>query len=200
MPRPDVELRGFGDGACQFEIGLPDDLTHEQAARLKLRIAESDFFVELPPITGAPEEANAAPAGGPASPVFIVGSPRSGTSILARVLVNAGYHGFEEGNLLGLSQFVEKHVEWFFKVHKGGSPEALLGKVNPSELKDELFAVFKRTVERLNPGELWFDKTGNPEMIGLLPRVMRTWPDSRVIFANGGVSRTSCRGLRNFPV
>ena len=32
------------------------------------------------------------------SPLFIVGSPRSGTSILVMALRAAGYRGFNEGN------------------------------------------------------------------------------------------------------
>jgi hypothetical protein len=35
--------------------------------------------------------------------VFIVGSPRSGTSILTRAMQGLGYQGFHEGNFLTLT-------------------------------------------------------------------------------------------------
>ncbi len=40
----------------------------------------------------------------PAAPLFIVGSPRSGTSVLVDAAFAAGFKGFREGNLLGLLQ------------------------------------------------------------------------------------------------
>ena len=36
----------------------------------------------------------------PKFPVFVVGSPRSGTSILVDALFSAGYKGFREGSFL----------------------------------------------------------------------------------------------------
>ena len=45
------------------------------------------------------------------SPVFIVGSPRSGTSALADVLWHIGYHGFGEGHFLTLLRDIDTIVD-----------------------------------------------------------------------------------------
>jgi len=181
--RADVAAKELGDGRCQFRIALPTPLTDEEAARLRLRLVGSEMFLELPRPTPRPL-APAAPApAGLASPVFVVGSPRSGTSIMTRALAAAGYHGFEEGNLLGMSQMVDRQVDLYYATNDATAADTLLGNVHQEALKARLFTVFKDTLDRLNPLDPWFDKTGNPETILILPRVMAAWPDSRVIFA-----------------
>ena len=49
-------------------------------------------------------------------PIFIVGSPRSGTSILVQALLGAGYTGHHEGNLLSLLQGLERSIDQHFRI------------------------------------------------------------------------------------
>jgi hypothetical protein len=180
--RLDVAALGFGDGACQFEFKLPKPLTLPERERLRLRIVGTDLALELPRSAPVDEDpASLFPSA--QSPVFIVGSPRSGTSVLTRALVAAGYHGFAEGNLLGLSQMIEEKVAWYFGANESAPIDTLLGNVRPAMLQDRLFKVFKDLLDELNPRTPWYDKTGNPETIFILPRLLAAWPQSRVIFA-----------------
>jgi hypothetical protein len=116
-------------------------------------------------------------------PVFIVGSPRSGTSALVDAVRSSGYKGFSEGNFLsllhGVNEIVDRHYGWFPGDHKA----VLLSNVDKNELKGKLFEILRATANRLNPEEPWFDKTGNPEMILAIPILLRLWPNAVFLFS-----------------
>ncbi|HEX3431085.1 MAG TPA: sulfotransferase [Rhizomicrobium sp.] len=116
-------------------------------------------------------------------PAFIVGSPRSGTSILVDVLLKAGYHGFREGNFLSLISGTESLIEKHFNAFADGNPKVLVNVVQKDRLKARLFDVLQRIMNKHNPDAPWFDKTGNPEMIAAIPILRVLWPDSVFIFA-----------------
>jgi hypothetical protein len=192
QPRPDVRDRGHGDGLCEFKIRLPQGLSADELSRLRLRVGGSNLYLALPPRSDLTKAEDPGPSTGPcaASPVFIVGSPRSGTSALTRGMLAAGYHGYAEGNLLGLSQFIDAPVSSYFKSYEPIAPRTLLGQLDCELLRQRLFDVFKNVLDDFNPVSPWFDKTGNPETINMLPRIMTAWPSSRVIF-------TRRRGVEN---
>jgi hypothetical protein len=132
-------------------------------------------------------------------PVFIVGSPRSGTSALVDVLRNSGYKGFLEGNFLsllhGVNQLIEQHYKWY----PGDDQRVLLSNVDKGELKRRLFETFRTVVDALNPQEPWFDKTGNPEMTLAIPIVRELWPGAVFVFAKRrGIENVISR-MTKFP-
>lgn len=198
--RADIALQGYGDGRCQFQIILPKALKEEEMRGLRLRVKKSEVFLELPrSILLRENTLIPALSRDLASPVFIVGSPRSGTSVLTRALTGIGYHGFAEGNFLGLSQAVEQRIDEYLANYDIDIPDVLLGNVELIDLKSRLFSVFKEILDKYNPQEPWFDKTGNPEAILGMPRFMKAWPNSRVIFAKRhGIENVSSR-LTKFP-
>jgi hypothetical protein len=197
--REDVAAHGLGDGKCGFNIVLPTTLTEAEIDRAQLRVGDSELLLNLPKVVGKNARAGHDAVAVPASPVFVVGSPRSGTSALARALSAAGYLGYEEGNLLGLGQILEERVDWYFKAYDATNAETLLGNVDKEDLKEKFFDVFKNIFERLNPTNPWFDKTGNPEAILLLPRMMSAWPTSRVIFARRRGIENIISRMQKFP-
>ena len=135
----------------------------------------------------------------PKSPVFIVGSPRSGTSVLVAALSRAGYQGFREGNFLPLMMIVEKAVDRFFSVAGKKNPKTLVAHVDPASLKSKVEDIFKELTDTHNAGPLWFDKTGNHEMIRAIPILRRLWPESVFIFAKRrGIENVLSR-VRKFP-
>lgn len=181
--REDVAKMDFGSGFCNFSIAFPEALTDTEYDRAQLRISGSDLYLELPRQKDGSETISAMENAHPASPVFIVGSPRSGTTILVQALFNAGYNGYYEGNLLGLSKSIQDCIEGYFISNDHDEASTLIGNVALEELQDSFFDVMKRYVDKLNPVSPWLDKTGNPETIMLLPRIMKAWPSSKVIFA-----------------
>lgn len=133
------------------------------------------------------------------SPVFIVGSPRSGTSALIRVLSAMGYHGFGEGHFLPLLAHIDLSVDNHFHRFPDTDPSVMLGNIDKRDLKRRIFEVFRTTVNDLNPDEPWFDKTHHPPMIAAIPIIRELWPGSVFVFAKRrGIENVISR-LKKFP-
>jgi len=133
------------------------------------------------------------------NPVFIVGSPRSGTSATVDALLAAGYQGFREGNFLSLAYRISSDIDHHFRVFDIGTTEVLMGCVDKEALKRKINDLFCSIVNALNPRDLWFDKTGGAEMIRFLLPVLEMWPTAVVIFSKRrGIENVVSR-LRKFP-
>ena len=116
--RPDLLGDGKGDGKCGFVAALDRPfsisrdnfrcLVGEQEIPLRIgkRALPEDAAAHRPP-----EDDDFSKA---AFPVFIIGSPRSGTSILSAALHAAGYSGYDEGHLLSLIRVLSEVVDFFF--------------------------------------------------------------------------------------
>jgi len=134
------------------------------------------------------------------SPVFIVGSPRSGTSALVDVMLAAGYSGYREGMFLSLLHTLDEAITRHFAIFASDAGDKILiGNVDAAQLKEQFFHVVRDKTNALNANGPWFDKTGNPEMIRALPIIKRLWPESVVIFAKRrGIENVMSR-IRKFP-
>jgi len=131
-------------------------------------------------------------------PVFVVGSPRSGTSILVRAMIKGGYFAYPEGNFLSLirdlQRLVDRHLDTF-----GASDKVLAGRVDRAALKIRLENVVASMAGHLQMRTPWLDKTGNPEMIEIIPVLRRVWPNSRFILARRRALENITSRLRKFP-
>ena len=135
----------------------------------------------------------------PKSPVFIVGSPRSGTTILVRALAAVGYHGYNEGNFLPLMNIIDRVVDNHFGIYAKPNPNVLAAQVDPKVLKRRIENIFKELTDALNKGPLWFDKSGNAEMIQAIPVLRRLWPGSVYIFAKRRAIENVVSRVKKFP-
>src|SRR5258708_5748900 len=115
----------------------------------------------------------------PKYPVFIIGSPRSGTSILVDALFSAGYRGFREGSFLSLVAGVTTVVDRHYSTFADGNDAILISHIDKDSLKRRIFDIFKELTEQQHPQSPWLDKTGNPEMILAIPTLRSLWPESK---------------------
>ena len=134
------------------------------------------------------------------NPVFILGSPRSGTSALAEVLWQVGYNGFGEGHFLSFIHYFEAVVDQHYvRFAEPPDPGVMLGNIDKDDLKRRLFATFRTVVDDLNQAEPWFDKTADPGMILASPMISGLFPGSAFVFAKRrGIENVMSR-VKKFP-
>lgn len=133
------------------------------------------------------------------SPVFIVGSPRSGTSLLVVALRNAAYFGFNEGNFFALLEQIYLVTDRHYAAFGADTPYCLMAHLDKQALKASIAELFKQIVERANSAAPWFDKSGNAAMIRQIPLLVQLWPEAHFIFAKRrGIENVASR-LKKFP-
>ena len=131
-------------------------------------------------------------------PVFVIGSPRSGTSILVDALLSCGYWGYREGMFLSLLYHFNQLIDRQFSIFCGEAN--LISAVDKDKLKTDLFNILKHTTEDLNKLAPWFDKTGNPDMILSIPIISTLWPESVFIFAKRRGIENVLSETKNFQI
>ena len=150
----------------------------------------------------SPQSVDSGPSSTPseaASPLFIVGSPRSGTSALVDALFAGGYKGFREGNLLGLLKPLYDQIDEFFCRPFAANERTLVGNARRDIIRRGVREIFKRELEELNDKTPWLDKTGNPETILVVPALIEMWPNCRIIFARRRAIENIQSRLKKFP-
>jgi hypothetical protein len=135
----------------------------------------------------------------PAWPLFIVGSPRSGTSVLVDAAFAAGYSGFREGNFFGLLRPLRDTVDVYFRRFSTENPKVLVSQLSAETVFDGILGVFKQAVDSWNPQTPWVDKTCNAPTLLELPSIVSLWPGSRVIFAKRRAIENIRSRLQKFP-
>ena len=138
----------------------------------------------------------------PASPVFIIGAPRSGTSIMNQVLREAlGYAGENEGHVFSvLKRLMEvvKRQDEFVERAFPPRPVTTYQHVTGKRLKDDLANLFKTYTEELYGDRPWQDKTPTHEMISFAPRLQEMFPSVRFIFMKRRGVENVLSGVRKF--
>lgn len=120
-------------------------------------------------------------------PVFVVGSPRSGTSAISNALQDAlGSKGFSEGHLLPLLDELAQTSKAYFS-HPGiaaacANPFMMLSKIGEQTVEALLLDAFHGLYRQHLGGDFFIEKTPGPNMIKALPTTLKIWPDARIVF------------------
>ncbi len=206
--RPDLARAGKGDGRYGFRISLPPG-EWKESDLIVCRVAAAGFTIPIGRKARSSAQVSNATrpradetderSGRIPSPVFILGSPRSGTTLLASALRKAGLKGFNEGHLLNLFFPVRQAIERHFRLHHVREKGQLLSNINVDEFVGSILEVFEKYQTNLNPNEPWFDKTPDAAMITLAPAFGRLWPNAAFIFAKRRGIENIVSRLAKFP-
>ncbi len=201
--RPDLLAGGKGDGNYGFRVALDQPfsissdnfrcLAGKQNSPLKIGMQALPAGAKAP---AAPDDGDFGKA---AFPVFIVGSPRSGTSILAAALRAAGYVGFNEGHLLSLTPFLNRAIDAHFAAYDIHAESQLLSHVDKETVKRGMASALKAIQEAVQPDGPWFDKTPGTHMYAAAPYLQELWPGSKFIFAKRRGIENIVSRIKKFP-
>lgn len=119
-------------------------------------------------------------------PIFITGSVRSGTSIVARALIHgAGISGYVEGCFIDFLGSFLRVVDFNYERRPWQrlSKQVMLGHIRKPELIHSLLQWFKTEYEQYAPSKsTWVDKTADKELLYAVPHIRQMWPHAKFIF------------------
>lgn len=135
-------------------------------------------------------------------PIFIVGSERSGTSILALAIRSAMKIPFyAEGHFLPLTNHVVSAIDNYYEKNSNAIDDKhnAISHIKRDELTNEVQSVFYNIYNSLYPSNTWLDKTPGLQMIQAVPIIAKIWPNAKFIFAKRrGIENINSR-LKKFP-
>jgi hypothetical protein len=114
--------------------------------------------------------------------VFIVGAPRSGTSILVFALKSTfDLPGFGESHVMPLFQRMVHHMRAYVAGFTNINDPMMLKKLSKPDLEQYLFEYTRRFYQETFPAGRWVDKTPTGEAVFGLPLIETIFPDARLI-------------------
>ena len=119
-------------------------------------------------------------------PIFVIGSARSGTSIIAKAIKSGvDIPGCNEGHFLPLISFLMQEIEEYYqkKEFLMAKKGFMIAHTNQNELEEGILKVFRGICDSLYKNEVWIDKTPDMGMIKATPYLLRVWSKSRFVFA-----------------
>ena len=137
-----------------------------------------------------------------AKPIFIVGSARSGTSIITEAIKSSlDIPGCHEGHFLPLISFLIQEIKSYyskrdFLMDKKGF---MISHTNSNDIEEGILDTFRNICNSFYKQEIWIDKTPDMGMIKSTPYLFHIWPESSFIFAKRrGIECINSR-LKKFP-
>ena len=121
-----------------------------------------------------------------AKPIFVIGSPRYGTSILTLAIQSgANIPGYKEGNFLPLAQHILDSIETYYAKNSNSAinQKRTLHYISKSQLQEQIHAVFREQYNSLMDKQVWLDKTPGINMIKTALYLLLIWPQAKFIFA-----------------
>ncbi len=181
--RPDLEQAGWAGGNCAFEFYMEPPLTEAEVDRVKLRIAGSALYLELPRDQAvalrAPDEVE---PDLPGLKVFVVGSPRSGTSVLLRAIQSEfGLPARGESHVIPAVARALHELRVYYERFRDSADDLLIHRLPITEFERTLFRQIRAFYADMFGDKGWVDKTPSDEAVHSAGLIRRIFPDAKVI-------------------
>lgn len=134
-------------------------------------------------------------------PIFIVGSPRTGTTALVSGLLAAGVPGHKEGHFVLLFDELRlSTIKWYQSHHRLAQlPNTLLGDQPQDRFLDRYKKFIRSYMRETYGGNTWLEKSGSRRMIHALPFFREVFPESHIIFCKRRPLEVINSRLKKFP-
>jgi len=135
-------------------------------------------------------------------PIFVLGSPRSGTSIITKAIKDGvNVKGYAEGHFLPIIKPLMQAIADFYQKNEKiiGKKSRTISHIERNELEEEITKTIRKIHDQVIKHEVWIDKTPGFSMIEAAPYLLKTWPESRFIFAKRRGIECVISRLKKFP-
>jgi hypothetical protein len=176
--REDLAKAGLGDGHCAFMLKSTAPIPWDPSRALLVRAVSIAGETAALPLARKAIERLAKPT----LKVFIVGAPRSGTSVLLqamRQVLNLPGHG--ESHVMPLLQRVIHPLREYLKDIRDNPDDILVKRLRREELEEAIFTYIRDFYEQQYEGQSWVDKTPSDEAVHGAPLIERVFPDAKII-------------------
>jgi hypothetical protein len=200
--RDDLLRRGIGNGHHGFTALFAEKLPDELRAAVEFRAVDAAGHATVLPARQHSRPLGFSNPQDPyAHPVFVLGSPRSGTSAITAALLKATrYEGHSEGHLLPLLPILTAAVAKYYDTLSGAlEHETTLATVPQGYFEARLGQICIDIMRARFATPYWLDKTPSNYMIIAARQFAELWPNARFIFMKRRGIENMVSRMQKFP-
>jgi hypothetical protein len=132
--------------------------------------------------------------------VFIVGAPRSGTSIMLRAMKDVvGLPGYGESHAMPAFQRIIDNIREDLSFFDDKDQQLMVKEIKVDDLVRHIGDFIRKFYYDIFPGGSWVDKSARGNAVAGLPLIESIFPDARLIMIRRNGIEVAVSHLKKFP-